>query len=202
MLNLEEGKKATRFARENVELFVKHKKISSKPHDNFFQEQRGVFVTLHKYPSYDLRGCIGIPNPVMSLQDAIISSAKSVTHDPRFLPLGEEELEKVLVEITILTPPELIAVKDPKEYLSNIKIGQDGLIAENGYYKGLLLPQVPIEQNWDVEEFLSNTCMKAGLPPDAWFDKSTKIYKFRGQIFSEDKPNGDIREKSLDGSDS
>lgn len=202
MLNIEEGKKATRFARENVELYVKHKKTSSGQLDSFFKEQRGVFVTLHKYPSYNLRGCIGIPQPVLSLQDAIINSAKSVTHDPRFLPLSEEELDKIIVEITILTPPELINVKDPKDYLSNIKIGQDGLIAENGYFKGLLLPQVPIEQNWNVEEFLSNTCMKAGLPPDAWFDESTKIYKFRGQIFSEDKPNGEIREKSLNGSDS
>jgi len=202
MFSLEEGKKAAHFARENVEMFVKYKKTSTGDMGGFFQELRGVFVTLHTYPSYDLRGCIGIPQPVMSLQDAIINSAKSVTYDPRFLPLRVDELEKIIVEITILTPPEIINVDDSKKYLSNIKIGQDGLIVEQGYFKGLLLPQVPIEQEWNVEEFLSNTCMKAGLSPDAWYDNSTKIYKFSGQIFTEDKPNGEIREKSLDGSDS
>jgi uncharacterized protein (TIGR00296 family) len=70
---------------------------------------------------------------------------------------------------------------------------------EHGFYKGLLLPQVPVEQAWEKEEYLSHTCMKAGLPPDAWFDKSTKISKFQGQIFTEIKPHGPIKETHLDG---
>lgn len=84
--------------------------------------------------------------------------------------------------------------------MKKIKIGKDGLIAEKGYFKGLLLPQVPIEQGWDVEEFLNQTCMKAGLPPDSWIDKDTKIYQFSGQIFTEMSPKGDIKEKKIDGS--
>ncbi|MBU4502657.1 MAG: TIGR00296 family protein, partial [Nanoarchaeota archaeon] len=78
-----------------------------------------------------------------------------------------------------------------------IKIGRDGLIAEAGFYRGLLLPQVPVEQEWDKETFLSHTCMKAGLMPDAWLDKRTKIYKFQAQVFSEASPNGEIKEREL-----
>ena len=152
-------------------------------------------------PGHDLRGCIGIPLPVMPLQEAIIESAQSVTQDPRFLPLKKQELDTIILEVTILTKPELIKVKQPQDYLTNIEIGRDGLIVEQGFSKGLLLPQVPIEQAWDKEEFLANTCMKAGLLPDAWIDKNTKIYKFSGQIFTETKPRGTIKEKCLNGSD-
>jgi hypothetical protein len=102
--------------------------------------------------------------------------------------------------VTILTKPEVIKVKQPQEYPSHIKIGKDGLIVEQGFYKGLLLPQVPIEQEWNTEEFLSHTCMKAGLLPDAWFDKDIKISKFSGQIFTETKPKGQVKEKCLNGS--
>ena len=92
-------------------------------------------------------------------------------------------------------------MNQPQDYLSNIEIGRDGLIVEQGFYKGLLLPQVPVEQGWDKEEFLSNTCMKAGLMPDAWFDNSTKISRFSGQIFTEISPGGEIKEKKIDGSE-
>ena len=85
--------------------------------------------------------------------------------------------------------------------MNNIKIGRDGLIVEKGYFKGLLLPQVPIEQGWDTEEFLNQTCQKAGLNLDAWIDNDTSIYRFTGQIFHEVSPNGDIEEKRFDGSD-
>ena len=101
----------------------------------------------------------------------------------------------------INTKPEIIKVKQPQDYLSHIAIGRDGLIVEQSFYKGLLLPQVPVEQGWDKEEFLSHTCMKAGLLPDAWFDKDIKISKFSGQIFTETKPKGTIKEKRLDGSE-
>lgn len=199
MLNLDEGTQAVRFARYIVQNYVQDKKTSTPNLGPVFHEKQGVFVTLHTYPDHDLRGCIGIPLPVMSLQDAIIEAAQSVTQDPRFPPLQKEELDEIIVEMTILTKPELIKVNDPKEYLTQINIGQDGLIVEHGYYKGLLLPQVPVEQKWEAEEYLSHTCMKAGLPPDAWFDKTTRISKFQGQIFTEIKPQGPIQETHLDG---
>jgi uncharacterized protein (TIGR00296 family) len=166
-----------------------------------FQGKQGVFVTIHTYPTRELRGCIGIPLPVMPLQEAIIESAQSATRDPRFPPLTHEELASIIIEVTILTPPEIIKVTQPTEYPTHITIGRDGLIVEHGFYKGLLLPQVPVEQEWNTEEFLSHTCMKAGLPPDAWFEKGIKISKFSGQIFTETKPQGPIQEVRLDGSD-
>ena len=202
MLSITEGTKAVEFARRVVEEYVSHHPVSATTLGKPFQEKQGVFVTLHTYPDYDLRGCIGIPLPVMALEDAIVEAAQAATRDPRFPPLTEKELDAIIIEITILTKPELIKVKQPKDYLSQIEIGRDGLIVEHSFYKGLLLPQVPIEQGWDKEEFLSNTCMKAGLLPDAWVDKTTKIFKFSGQIFTETKPKGTIKEKRLDGSNS
>ena len=200
MLSLEDGRKAVQFARDVVEEYVKNKNTSSSDIGEAFDQELGVFVTLHTYPTHDLRGCIGIPQPVMPLKKAIVEAGKSATRDPRFSPLVEGELDKIIIEITVLTKPELIEVNQPKEYLSAIEIGRDGLIVEQGFYKGLLLPQVPVEQGWGKEEFLSNTCMKAGLLTDAWFDDQTKIYKFSGQIFTEIEPKGKIEEKNLDGS--
>ena len=199
MLSIEEGRKATKFARNVVNSYVKNIKINTFDFEEIFNQELGVFVTIHTYPKHDLRGCIGIPQPIMPLKKAINKAGKSATKDPRFPPLTESELDRIIIEITILTKPELIEVKNPKDYPKNIKVGEDGLIVEQGSFKGLLLPQVPIEQHWDEKEFLSNACMKAWLPPDAWLDESTKIYKFRGQIFTEIKPEGEIKEKNLDG---
>jgi uncharacterized protein (TIGR00296 family) len=201
MLTIAEGTQAVQFARQVVEEYVKNHTSPSSNLGKSFHEKQGVFVTLHTYPEHDLRGCIGIPLPVMSLEEALIESAQSATRDPRFPPLTKQELNTVILEVTILTKPGLIKVKQPQDYLASIEIGRDGLIVEQGFCKGLLLPQVPIEQAWDKEEFLTNTCIKAGLMPDAWFDKNTKIYKFSGQIFAETRPRGNIKEKHLNGSD-
>lgn len=201
MLSLDEGIKAVRLARNAVESYVKNSKAPSLSDlGEAFEEKQGVFVTLHTYPRHDLRGCIGVPLPVMSLKEAIVESSQSASRDPRFPPLEENEIDHVVIEVTVLTKPELIKVDQSKDYPSNIEIGRDGLIVEQGFYKGLLLPQVPIEQGWDKEEFLSHTCIKAGLMPDAWFDRNTKVFKFSGQIFSEFEPGGKIEEKALDGS--
>jgi len=201
MLNLNEGLKSVQFARHIAESYVKNKETPSFDLGEIFNQELGVFVTVHTYPGHNLRGCIGIPQPIMPLKEAIVESTKSATRDPRFPPLDESELDNIIIEVTILTKPELIEVGQPEEYPSNIEIGRDGLIVEQGFNKGLLLPQVPIEQGWDKKEFLSHTCMKAGLLPDAWFDENTKIYKFSGQIFTEVEPRRKIREKNLDGSD-
>ena len=201
MLTIEEGKKAVIFARTIVDHFVNNTHIAPPTIPPVFGEKQGVFVTIHTHPDHDLRGCIGIPLPVMSLKEAIVESAQSATRDPRFPPLEENELDAIIIEVTILTKPTVIKVKQPREYLPQIEIGRDGLIVEQGPYKGLLLPQVPVEEGWNKEEFLSHTCMKAGLLPDAWFEKNTKIFKFSGQIFTEVTPRGAIKEKCLDGSD-
>ena len=188
MLSLEDGKKLVKYARSVIEKHVKGEKIEDLEN---FEEKAGVFVTINLYPSHDLRGCIGIPEPVYPLRKAIKEYAVSACHDPRFPDLREEELDGIVIEVTVLTPPELMKC-EPTEYPKKIKIGRDGLMVEKGIYKGLLLPQVPVEYKWNEEEFLSQTCIKAGLPPDAWFDKDTKVYKFQGEIFAEKEPRGEI----------
>jgi uncharacterized protein (TIGR00296 family) len=126
--------------------------------------------------------------------EALIDSAiNAATEDPRFEPISSTELNHVVFEVSILTPPERIDVANPKEYLSKIKVGQDGLIIERGYHKGLLLPQVPIDWGWCEEEFLCQCCMKAGLPPDSWLTKDAKLYKFSAIIFEEETPKGRIK---------
>jgi uncharacterized protein (TIGR00296 family) len=111
--------------------------------------------------------------------------------------MSPQELDNVVFEVSVLTPPELVETTNPKEYINKIKVGEDGLIIERGYNKGLLLPQVPIEWGWCEEEFLCQCCMKAGLPPDSWLTKDAKIYKFRAIIFEEETPNGKIKRLDL-----
>ncbi len=111
--------------------------------------------------------------------------------------MSSKELPNVVFEVSVLTPPEIIITSNPKEYVSKFKVGEHGLIVERGPYKGLLLPQVPIEWGWCEEEFLCQCCMKAGLPPDTWLTKETRIYKFKGIIFEEQEPNGAVKRKAL-----
>jgi len=197
LFSKEEGKIAVKIARRVIEKYVKNEEITTTDYPDSFKEKSGVFVTINTYPKKELRGCIGYPEPVMPLIDAIIDSAKNACRDPRFPPLEANELNNVVVEVSLLTKPELIKISNQKDYPGKIKIGRDGLIAEAGFYRGLLLPQVPVEWKWDKETFLSHTCMKAGLMPDAWLDKRTKIYSFQAQIFSETSPNGEIKERKL-----
>jgi uncharacterized protein (TIGR00296 family) len=200
MLNIDDGIKAIRFARKVLEYSVGSNSLPEEEMSGVFSEKYGAFITILTYPNYLLRGCMGIPYPIMSLKEAIKEGALSVTKDPRFPRLQYKELDKIVVEITILTKPIPILVDRPEDYINNIKIGRDGLIIEKGLKKGLLLPQVPVEQSWDEKEFLCNACLKAGILPDGWFDSDIKISTFRGQIFSEIRPKGNVKEKKLDGS--
>jgi hypothetical protein len=144
----------------------------------------GVFVTLHE--NGELRGCIGYPEPVKPILNALIEVAiGAATGDPRFAPVNSHELERIQVEVSVLTPPELIVSDEPSKYLEKIDIGRDGLIIERGIFRGLLLPQVPVEWGWDEQEFFANTCLKAGMSPDCWLQEGVKIYSFQSQIFNE-----------------
>ncbi|MBO3802368.1 MAG: TIGR00296 family protein [Candidatus Brockarchaeota archaeon] len=165
------------------------------------KEKCGVFVTLHSVrgKKRSLRGCIGFPEPVKPLLEAVIDAAISAAvRDPRFEPLNERELDEIEVEVSVLTPPELIKAA-PQEIARKIEIGRDGLIAEKGWNRGLLLPQVPVEEKWDVEEFLMYTCLKAGLEPDCWWDPRTKFYSFQAIVFGEEGPKGQIKRRRLQG---
>ena len=156
-----------------------------------FSFNSGVFVTLNNPGG--LRGCIGFPMPEKKLSHAIIEGAiAAATEDPRFPSVKTNELNDIVFEVTVLTPPVEIDVSDPTEYLKKIKVGRDGLIIRHSFSSGLLLPQVPVEYGWDVEEFLQHTCEKAGLARDTWKNESVKIEKFEGIIFKEETPNGAI----------
>jgi len=203
-LSLEEGKFLVGLARKAVEECLKSGKRISVPENTpeKFLEPCGVFVTINsiKNGEKELRGCIGYPYPTTPLAQAVIESAiSSATQDPRFYPLSLSELDNVVFEVSMLTPPQLIEVKKPSEYSCKIKVGKDGLIVERGMFKGLLLPQVPVEWEWDEEEFLCQCCIKAGLPPDGWLLEGTKIYKFQAIIFEEERPNGEVKRKALGG---
>jgi uncharacterized protein (TIGR00296 family) len=200
-LSLEEGKFLVELARKTVEEYLKTRKHSKVPENTTRKllQPCGVFVTINsKHEEKELRGCIGFPYPTTPLAQATIEAAIcSSTQDPRFEPLSINELDTVVFEVSVLTPPEIIEVKKPTEYPSKIKVGEDGLIVEGGFCKGLLLPQVPVEYKWNEEEFLCQCCLKAGLPPDCWLMKETKIYKFHGEVFEETKPKGEIIKASL-----
>ena len=156
-----------------------------------FSFNSGVFVTLNNPDG--LRGCIGFPIPEKKLSHAIIEGAiAAATEDPRFPSVKTNELNDIVFEVTVLTPPVEIDVSDPMEYLEKIKVGRDGLIIKHSFSSGLLLPQVPVEYGWDVEEFLQHTCEKAGLARDTWKNENVKIEKFEGIIFKEETPNGAI----------
>ena len=156
-----------------------------------FDRKSGVFVTINTFPEGNLRGCIGYPEPVYPLKDALVFSAQSACHDPRFMPLSEKEAANCTVEVTILS--QLVPIEcDKKELPKRIVIGRDGLIIQFGRRRGLLLPQVPVEWGWDQEEFLRQLSAKAGLPYDAWMLKDSMIWSFTGEIFHELSPKGEI----------
>ncbi len=197
MFSEEDGELAVKTAREVIEAKVKGGSTPEIDLPDKFDREMGVFVTLNRHPSEELRGCIGYPEPVYKLKKAVVKAARNATEDPRFPPMGEDELGQMIVEVTLLTPPEEIQVDERSKLPDKIVCGEDGLIISRGMNKGLLLPQVPVEQGWDEEQFLAHTCRKAGLPPDSWKDESCTIQKFQGQIFREKAPNGDIEERQI-----
>ncbi|MDQ3562358.1 MAG: TIGR00296 family protein [Thermoproteota archaeon] len=158
-------------------------------------EKAGVFVTVNYVTTSRkeyLRGCIGFPLPENPLYQGVIEAAvAAATEDPRFPPLDMQELDNIIFEISVLTPPQQITAS-PAGYGKEIQIGRDGLILHWRFGSGLLLPQVPVEFKWDVEEYLANICYKAGAPPDVWLDPTTKLYKFQATVFKEVEPKGEV----------
>jgi len=196
-LSQDEGSFLVKLARKAVEEYLKTGKHTKVPTgvSKELLKPCGVFVTINTLDGGQkaLRGCIGFPYPTTPLAEAVVESAISAaTQDPRFPPVSLRELDHVVFEVSVLTPPETVEVKNPKEYCAQIKVGEDGLIVERGFCKGLLLPQVPVEWEWDKETFLCQCCLKAGLPPDSWLVKGTKVYKFSSIIAEELSPKGEV----------
>ncbi|MEM2211870.1 MAG: TIGR00296 family protein [Candidatus Nezhaarchaeales archaeon] len=201
-----EGEFLVRLARGAVTVYLRdghHITPPSNTPPKLF-EKRGVFVTINEQIKLEgritrqLRGCIGYPEPVAPLVEAVIDAAiSSATKDPRFYPMTLKELNSVVFEVSVLTPLELVTVSKPIEYPKKIKVGRHGLVIEKGIFRGLLLPQVPVEWGWDEETFLSEACIKAGLYPDAWLQRGTRVYRFEAEIFEELEPGGRVIRKEI-----
>jgi uncharacterized protein (TIGR00296 family) len=197
-LSLDGGSFLVKLSREAIGHFLDTSEKIEPPKETpkELREKSGVFVTINSIhgEARELRGCIGYPYPTTPLVEATIDSAiNAAVGDPRFPPLNKKELDSVVIEVSVLTPLELNKVGDPRDHISTITIGKDGLVVERGWCKGLLLPQVPVEMDWDKEDFLSNCCLKAGLSPDSWLLNGTKVYRFQAIIFKETSPNGEVR---------
>ncbi len=193
----DEGVFLVRLARKTIETYLQTRSRLAPPADTpeKLQKESGVFVTLNSIRSgrVELRGCIGRPYPSQPLVEATIDSAiDSAVNDPRFSPVHLDDLDSILVELSVLTPPKKLEYDNPDDLLSLVKIGRDGLIAIRGRMRGLLLPQVPVEWGWDVKEFLEHTCTKAWLHKDAWRDLETEFWAFQAEIFGEVEPKGRI----------
>jgi hypothetical protein len=196
MLSLEEGAELIKLARKVImskfSLIKSLDRSIDKAMKEKFSDSLGCFVTLHK--KGQLRGCIGYPEPIMPLSEGIISAAKHAAfNDPRFPPVEKEEMEEITIEVSVLTKPKRVDVRDSDEYLKKIKIGKDGIIIRSTFSSGLLLPQVATEHNWDTKTFLSQTCLKANLQADDWRDFDlVRVYKFQSQVFGETTPEGEV----------
>lgn len=203
-----QGEALVKAARTVITTYLRDGVKLSPQHFNTLQNPivGGVFCTLNKFlpdrrrGSTDerLRGCIGRVGKPMPLVPSLIDSAiDAAINDPRFPPVRPTELNNIVIEVSILTLPEEIRVKHPTEYLNHIEIGIHGLIVELGPNRGLLLPQVATEHQWDPRTFLEMTCWKAFLPRNAWKDPRCKVWRFSAEIWEEVEPNGTIVLKTL-----
>jgi uncharacterized protein len=193
-----QGEELVRLARTTVDRFVTGEDIGPPDvgPDPFIAEPRGAFVTLKKSDG-SLRGCIGFPYPVKALGDAIVEAAMSAAaYDPRFPRVEASELDDILVEVSALTKPEKLQVSSPTELPKHVRVGKDGLIVSNSVASGLLLPQVATEFNLQADDFLTQTCLKAGLSADAWLTGKVVVQRFQAEVFSETSPRGKVKRES------
>ena len=175
-ISIDDRARLLALARQALEARVRRLPPPSCPYGGVFDLPRGAFVTIQHRG--ELRGCLGRLEP-QRLADTILHLAAVVSDsDLRFDPVQSHELSDVDLEISILTPEWEIASID------EIEIGRHGLIVEQGYRRGLLLPQVPVEHDWRVMTFLEHTCLKAGLPRDAW-QRGACLKVFEAEVFGE-----------------
>jgi len=200
--SINDGRFLVALARNAVSDYLSKHRMINPPSDApaHLLQKSGVFVTLETVkPSRQLRGCIGYPLPTEPLAVATIRSAiEAATGDPRFEPVGLEEFDnRVAIEVSVLTVPTELTARNAKDRPKEIQVGKDGLVVGRGARRGLLLPQVAPAREGDAAEYLSNCCLKAGLPPDAWLDLGTQVEKFQAVVFEEVEPKGEVRFKEL-----
>jgi AmmeMemoRadiSam system protein A len=178
-----EQRSALELARRSVTEAVSHRKLPDQiPKEGVFAQRRGVFVTLHV--AGRLHGCIGVTEPREALGEAIVRCAASAAlEDPRFAPLSADELSALSIELSLLSP---LAPISPQ----SIEIGRHGLLISLHAQRGLLLPQVAVEHHFTREQFLEETCRKAGLRPEAWRDPEAVLLGFTSEVYSERPRSG------------
>lgn len=168
-----------RVARSSLESAVRNiPSLAASAIPSLLEVVRGAFVTLRI--GQELRGCIGYIDAIHPLIETIRdAAARAALEDPRFPPVISEELKNVWIEISILSDRKQITRID------EIEVGTHGLLIESGQFRGLLLPQIALEQGWDREEFLDQTARKAGLPTSSWRTNHVTIFTFTAEVFSE-----------------
>ncbi len=178
MLNEQQRSALLRVARGAVEAAAKSMPYAAPSDDPALQEQGAAFVTLRRLGQ--LRGCIGSVEASEPLIQNVVRMARAAAReDPRFQPIQLPELNDIRIEVSVLGPPRQVTDVD------RIEVGVHGLIVQQGTQRGLLLPQVPAEWGWSREEFLDQTCIKAGLAPGAW-GHGAEIYAFTAEVFGEE----------------
>jgi len=200
--SLSEGELLVKAARNAIEIYLTSSNFRREAVENGlsgFERRHGVFVTIYHYPTRTLRGCIGFTEGVKPIRELIVDAAVSAAaEDPRFVPLSPPEFEHITIEVSLLSEPVRIT-GEPSEIRKKVRVGEDGLMIEYGYNRGLLLPIVAVEEGWGAEEFLDNVCIKAGMETNMWRRRGVSIYKFSTQVFAEAEPRGRIREVKLEG---
>lgn len=167
-----------RLAHDSIAAALDQRELSLAAPSAHLAEPRGAFTTL--YYREGLRGCVGFVLPVTPLYRTIAESARGAAfEDSRFSPVTRDEAPELQVSLSVLSPPQPIKA-------NQIEIGRHGLLVSLGQYRGLLLPQVPVEHGWDRIQFLEQTCRKAGLPLDAW-QTGAKLEAFTAEVFSDPK---------------
>ncbi len=195
MLSLEQGEKLVKIARKSIEFFSVTRRIVTDLNDEKeFQNLFPVFIAIKNQPSNSIRGGIALLNPSIPLWNAVIQTAiNAAFKDPRFSEIKSNELNKVVIEVSILTTPEELH-GDRKGFPNQLIAGIDGLIIEKGSKKVLTLPSEALELNLDSKKLLELTCRKANLLSTAWFESRTTVYKFQMQTFKEIQPKGQVIE--------
>lgn len=172
----EERRLLLRLAHESISATLEQRELSLVPPSPHLAEPRGAFTTL--YYRGDLRGCVGYAFPVTSLYRTVAESARGAAFDDsRFSPVTQDQAPELEVSLSVLSPLQPV---QPEQ----VEIGRHGLLISLGYYRGLLLPQVPVEHGWDRIAFLEQTCRKAGLPLDAW-QTGAKLEAFTAEVFAD-----------------
>jgi AmmeMemoRadiSam system protein A len=180
LLNPAEQKTLLAIARHAIDTVVRTGRlIAEEREEPALNRNRGCFVTIHR--GGRLRGCIGTFVSGQPLwQEVAAMAVAAATRDPRFHPMKEKELTDFSLEISVLSPLE------ETNDATRVEVGKHGIYLENGFNRGVLLPQVAVEHGWDRLTFLRQTCLKAGLPPEAWSAPETRLYLFTAEVFREE----------------